>query len=166
MDAVLRRRSIRKYTGEPVSDDQVRRLLEAAMAAPSAGDERPWHFVVIRDPQLRDGVQAIHPYAHMVPQADLAILVCGDETLEQHKGYWVQDCSAATENLLVEAVEQGLGAVWLGIHPIADRVEGFRRLLGIPKHVIPFALVAVGHPAEQKPPADRYDPRRVHRDRW
>lgn len=166
MDAVMARRSIRRYTPEPVSDGDVRRLLEAAMAAPSAGDERPWHFVVIRDRGLREQVPTVHPYSAMVPQAPVAILICGDERLEKHRGYWVQDCSAATENLLIEAVELGLGAVWLGVYPVEKRVEDFRRLLGIPPEVIPFALIAVGHPAETKPPAARYDAERVHQDRW
>jgi len=166
MDAVLARRSIRKYTDEPVSDDTVRTLLEAAMAAPSAGNEQPWHFIVVRDLALRTQVPQIHPYSLMVPQAPVAILVCGDETLEKHAGYWVQDCSAATENLLIKAQQLGLGAVWLGIHPVGERVEAFRRLFDVPKHVIPFAMVAVGHPAEHKDPADRYDAARVHHDRW
>ena len=166
MDPVMARRSIRKYTEEPVSDDQVRRLLEAAMAAPSAGNQQPWHFVVVRDRGLRERVPGIHPYAEMVRQAPVAILVCGDPTLEKHKGFWVQDCSAATENILVEAVQLGLGAVWLGIHPVEERVEAFRLAFGLPKHVIPLAMIAVGHPAEQKPPADRFDPARVHHDRW
>jgi nitroreductase len=162
----MARRSIRAYTDEPVTDDQVRRLLEAAMAAPSAGNEQPWHFVVVRDAKLREQVPTIHPYSAMVRQAPVAILVCGDPTLEKHKGYWVQDCSAATENILVEGVQLGLGAVWLGIHPVAERVEAFRRLFGLPEHVIPLALIAVGHPAEEKPPADRFDAARVHDDHW
>jgi len=166
MDAVLARRSIRKYTDEPVSDDAVQALLAAAMAAPSAGNEQPWHFVVVRDAALRRQVPQIHPYSLMVPQAPVAILVCGDETLEKHAGYWVQDCSAATENLLIEAEQLSLGAVWLGIYPVGERVEAFRGLFGIPEHVIPFALIAVGHPAEHKDPAERFDPARVHHDRW
>lgn len=166
MDPVLERRSIRKYTGEPVTEGEVRRLLEAGMAAPSAGDERPWHFVVIRERALREQVPSFHPYAQMVAEAPVAVLVCGEQGLEKHKGYWVQDCSAATENILIEAVELGLGAVWLGIHPVADREAGCRRLLGIPDDVTPFALIAVGRPAERKEPARRYSERRVHRDRW
>ena len=80
--------------------------------------------------------------------------------------FWVQDCSAAVENILIEAVLLGLGAVWLGVYPLDERVQGLRRLLGIPDDVIPFAVVPVGHPAENKEPADRYDPGRVHRERW
>jgi len=136
------------------------------MAAPSAGNERPWHFIVMRDRKLMDGVIDVHPYAQMLKQAPVAVLVCGDPSLEKYKGFWVQDCSAATENILIMAVQLGLGAVWLGIYPIEERVEGLRRLLGLPEGVIPFALVSIGHPAEEKKNGDRYDPSRVHNDGW
>jgi nitroreductase len=160
------RRSIRKYTAAAVSDADVAELLEAAMAAPSAGNQQPWHFVVIRDRALLDAIPGFHPHASMAPQAPVGILVCGDPSLEKHAGMWVQDCAAATENLLLAVAAKGLGAVWCGVHPRADRVEGFTRLLGIPAPVVPFAFVPIGHPAETKPPARRYAPERVHRDRW
>jgi len=166
MDPILSRRSIRRYTNQPLSDEELTKLLTAAMVAPSAGDERPWHFVVVRDLETRRRVSEFHPYCRMLTEAALGILVCGDERLEKHRGYWVQDCSAATENILIEAVQLGLGAVWLGIYPIAERVEGCRRLMKIPEQVTPFALIAVGHAAEHKPPADRYDESRVHHDLW
>jgi nitroreductase len=166
MSPVLSRRTIREYTEQPVSDEMVCRLLKAAMAAPSAGDERPWHFVVICDRQIREKIPEIHRFAHMAPCAPVALLVCGDENLQKHFGFWVQDCAAATENILIEAQELGLGAIWLGVYPIEGRVQGFRRLLNIPEHVIPFALVLAGYPAEHKKPADRYDHSRVHRDSW
>ena len=160
------RRSIRRYTGEPVGEEAVRELLEAAMAAPSAGNQQPWHFIVIRDRALLNAVPGFHPHARMAEQAPLAILVCGDPTLEKHVDMWVQDCAAATENLLLAAAALGFGAVWCGVHPRQERVEGFRRLLGIPDHVIPFAFVPVGHPAEEKPPVQRYNPERVRSERW
>ncbi|MFW6146272.1 MAG: nitroreductase family protein [Planctomycetota bacterium] len=166
MDPILARRSIRAYTDEDVDDEAVRRLLAAAMAAPSAGNEQPWHFVVVRDAALRERIAGVHPYAAMVPAAPVAIGVCWDTTLEKHAGFGVQDCAAATENILIEAVQLGLGAVWLGIHPVAERVDAVRRLFGLPETVIPLALVAVGHPAEDKPPAERFDETRIHRDRW
>jgi nitroreductase len=165
-DPVLRRRSIRKYTAERVSDGHVERLLRAAMAAPSAGNQQPWQFVVIRRRSLLDAVPEVHPYSSMVPMAALAILVCGDRTLERWPQYWEQDCAAATENLLIAAAQLGLGAVWLGVYPLEDRVDGVRALLDLPKQITPFALVPVGWPAEEKPPSDRYDPERVHHDRW
>lgn len=166
MNAILSRRSIRRYTQQPVSDETIKELLEAAMSAPSAGNEQPWHFVVIKEREILNEIPEIHPYSGMLAHAPAAILVCGDKRLEKYEGYWIQDCSAATENLLIAAQAKGLGAVWLGVYPVEDRVAGIRKLLGIPEHVTPFSLISIGHPAEQKPPSDRYDPSRVHHDRW
>ncbi len=166
MRAILSRRSIRKYTSQPVSEATVEELLQAAMAAPSAGNQQPWHFVVIRDRQVLAQIPQVHPYSSMVPSAQLAILVCGDLQRERHTGYWVQDCSAATQNLLLAAHAKGLGAVWLGVYPREDRMAGLRKMIGLPQHAVPLALIAIGYPAEDKPPAERYDPSRVHQDGW
>ena len=166
LGAIFSRRSIRKYTEQPVSDEAVKELLAAAMAAPSAGNEQPWHFVVMDDREILDEIPKFHPYSRMLGEAPMAILVCGDLELQKYEGYWVQDCSAATENLLIAAQAKGLGAVWLGVYPIEERVAGFRKLLGVPDHVIPFALISIGYPAEQKIRADRYDSSRVRRNRW
>ncbi|HGE70115.1 TPA: nitroreductase family protein, partial [Candidatus Poribacteria bacterium] len=127
MQAILSRRSIRRYTDKPVSDEVVEQLLKSAMSAPSAGNEQPWHFVVIRDRQILNEIPKIHPYSGMLKEAPLAILICGDESLQKYKGYWVQDCSAATENLLIAVNALGLGGVWLGVYPIEDRVVGIRK---------------------------------------
>ena len=166
MKAILTRRSVRKYTGEPVSEDSVKKLLEAAMSAPSASNQQPWRFVVIDERQVLDAVPSVHPYARMLLQAPLAILVCGDLKIARRGGYWVQDCSAATQNLLLAARALGLGAVWLGVHPREERVEGLRGLLSLPEHIIPLALISIGHPAVEQGPVDRYDERRVCRNRW
>jgi len=166
MDAIFLRRSIRKYTNEPVSLEAVEKLLRAAMAAPSAGNQQPWHFVVIDDRRILDAIPTVHPHSMMLKEAPLAIAVCGDMHLEKHTGYWVQDCSAATENILIAAQSMRLGAVWLGVYPREDRVEGLRKLLGLPEHVTPLSLIAVGHPAESKPPSNRYEASRIHRNRW
>ena len=165
-DPILCRRSIREYTGEPVTDAHLERLLRAAMAAPSAGNQQPWRFVVVTERATREAMARLHPYARMLPRAPLAIVVCGEPGAGRWPDFWDQDCSAAVENVLVEAQSLGLGAVWLGVHPLEERVEGLRGLLGMPPEVVPFAVVAVGHPASQKPPADRYDPALVHRERW
>lgn len=166
MEAILTRRSIRKYAKEPVPDEIIKELLQAAMSAPSAGNERPWQFVVIRDRKTLDEIPSFHPYAQMLKEAPVAILVCGDLHLEKNRGYWIQDCAAATENMLIAAHAKGLGGVWLGIYPREERVAGMKRLLRIPEHVIPFSLVSIGYPAEEKPPANRYDESRIHRERW
>ena len=166
IEAILSRRSIRRYTPQPVPEAVIRRLLEAAMCAPSAGNEQPWHFVVITDRRSLEAIPRFHPYAEMLKEASIAILVCGDQRLERYKGYWVQDCSAATQNLLLAAHAEGLGAVWVGIYPREERVARFRQLLGLPDQVVPLCLVPLGHPAEQLPRAQRYDASRVHQDRW
>jgi len=166
LQTILSRRSIRLYTPEPVSEAMVNDLLRAAMSAPSAGNQQPWQFVVIRERQKLDSIPVFHPYAEMVKSASVAVLVCGDMRLEKNKGYWVQDCSAATQNLLLAAHAQGLGAVWVGVYPSEERLEGFRKLLEIPEEIIPFALVPVGYPAESKPPSNRYEPSRIHNDHW
>jgi nitroreductase len=167
MESIINRRSIRQYTDQTVSDEQVKKLLEAAMCAPSAGNEQPWHFVVIRDRQLLDKVPEYHPYSGMVRQASVAILICADTRLSKYDvDYWVQDCAAATENLLLAVQDLGLGAVWLGVYPRSERVKGLRQLFNIPEEVIPFALVPVGYPAEHKGWEDRYREDRVHLDSW
>ena len=166
LEAMLTRRSIRRYTGEPVPDELIQPLLEAAMSAPSAGNEQPWQFIVMTERRLLDEIPAFHPYADMLREAPLAILVCGDVRLERYKGYWVQDCSAATENLLLAAHSMGLGAVWVGVYPKEDRVQRLQKLLNLPAHVIPLALVPIGYPAERIPPAHRLDATRIHLNGW
>jgi nitroreductase len=166
MKAIRARRSIRRFTSEPVSDEVIKSLLEAAMSAPSAGNQQPWEFVVIMDRKILDEIPKVHPYAQMCKQAPAAILVCGNLERESHRGFWVQDCSAATQNILIAATEKGLGSVWCGVYPREDRVRGLRKLLAIPDQIIPLALIPIGHPAEKKPPSDRFDPARIHRDKW
>lgn len=166
LETIRTRRSIRSYTAEPVPADLIREILGAAMQAPSAGNQQPWHFVVIADRRIREEIPTFHPYAQMVRDAPVVIAVCGDLHLESYKGYWVQDCSAATENILLAAHAKGLGAVWVGIYPKEDRVKRLQKLLDLPAHVVPLALVPMGFAAERVPPANRFDPSRIHHDRW
>ena len=166
MESIFNRKSIRKYTSQPVSDSQIQQLVKAAMAAPSAGNEQPWEFVVLRDRTTLNAIPKFHPYSLMLYEASVAILVCGDLSREKYKGYWVQDCAAATENMLLAAVELGLGAVWLGIYPIEERLTAMRMLLNISETIVPFSLVSIGYPAEQQKPSDRFDASRIHYDRW
>jgi nitroreductase len=166
IEAIQTRRSIRKFTPEPVPEESIQKLLEAAMFAPSAGNQQPWHLIVVDDRELLDQIPSVHPYSKMVRQVGTAIVVCGNLQRERHKGYWTQDCAAATQNLLLAARALGLGAVWLGVHPRDERVTGLRALLGLPDHIVPLALVPVGHPAEDKGPVERYDEAKVSRNRW
>ena len=166
MSLVLKRRSVRKYTSEPVSDSDIEDVLRAAMSAPSAGNQQPWHFIVVRDRALLDQVPDINPYSKLLENAPVAILVCGDMRLEKFEGFWVQDCSAATENMLIEIAAKGLGGVWLGFYPVKERVEGIKKLFGLPKEVFPLSMIALGHPAEKPEAADRFKKERIHYDRW
>lgn len=166
MDAILNRKSIRKYKNIKVSDEIVQELLRAGMAAPSAGNEQPWEFIVLRDKEIMKKIAEVHPYSQALLNADVAIVVCGDESKELLKGFWVQDCSAATENILLAAEDKGLGAVWLGVYPVKGRVDAIKRLLNLPDSVIPLSIVPVGYPDEQRGPADRFNKERIHYDRW
>lgn len=165
-DAILTRRSIRKYKKKIISDELLQNLLVAAFSAPSAGNQQPWHFVILDDRKILNVIHTFHPSARMVIEADKAILVCGDLDLEKFKGYWMIDCAAATQNILLAAHSLGLGACWLGLYPREGRVAGMRKLLHLPPHIIPFALISLGYPAEIKPREDRYDPSRVHHNKW
>lgn len=168
MDAILQRRSVREYTEKPIPEEVFKQLLEAGMCAPSAGNERPWHFVVITERALLEGITEFHEYSKMLKKAPAAIIVCADMNRNKYTGigYWVQDCAAATENILIAAQDLGLGACWLGMYPREGRVEGLRRLLNIPEHVVPFSGIALGYPTESKSPGSRYDESRVHRNGW
>lgn len=166
LEAIFTRRSVRDFTKDPVSEADVRDLLKAGMQAPSAKNEQPWHFIVIDKPEILHVVPTFHTYAKMLYDAPLAILVCSDRRLELKRASWIQDCSAATENILLAAHAKGLGAVWLGIFPDSDRVVGMQNLLGLPPEIRPMALVAVGYPAAQPEAVDRYDQSRVHFNGW
>lgn len=164
LEAIFTRRSIRAYTSEPVSEEDLKVILEAAMNAPSASNRQPWHFIVVDDRSKLDAIMEVHPYSDMLAQAPLAIVVCGDTKVSS--SYWQQDCSAATENILLAARALGLGTVWLGVYPREDRVKGISRLFQLPAHVKPLAVIAVGHPAEEKGRVDRWQEEKVHRNRW
>ncbi len=166
LDAIMTRRSVREYTDRPVARETVRRLLAAAMQAPYAGGEEPWHFVVIDDPHILGSIPAVSPYAEVRPPAPAAILVCLDHRILENRDFSAQGCAAATENLLLAAHALGLGAVWTAVYPDADRMLGFANLFSLPGAVMPFALVTVGYPAARPPPEDRYREDRVHRNGW
>lgn len=166
LEAIYTRRSVREFVDEPISEADLGDLLKAGMQAPSARNEQPWHFVVIDKSELLHAIPDFHPAAKMLLEAPLAILVCSDRKLEVKRASWLADCSAATQNILLAAHAKGLGAVWLGIFPDAERVKGMQDILSMPKDIRPVALVAVGHPATVPEPVDRFKPERVHRNRW
>lgn len=168
IDNLFARRSIRRYTEEEVAPEEIEMLLKAAMAAPSAGNRKPWHFIVVDDREILAALAEDHPYAQMLNRAPLCIVPCGEPDLgaSGKEGYWIQDLAAATENILLAAVGLGLGAVWCGVFPIEERVKATRSILGLPDHIVPLAYVAVGHPAEDKPPRTQYDAGCVHVNGW
>lgn len=167
IEAIATRRSIRRYKLQtPISDEMMHTLLDSGFSAPSAGNQQPWHFLVIDDHQLLSVIQTFHPSAKMLTEANKAILVCGDQNLEKFKGYWMIDCAAATENILLAAHGLGLGCCWLGIYPRENRVAGMRKLFHLPHNIIPFAVISLGYPAEKKPRENRYNNERIHHNAW
>ena len=166
LNFILDRRSIRKYTDQKIEDQVITKLITAAMYAPSAVNRQPWHFVVIDQRRMLDQIMEVHPYAGMLRTASHAIVVCGDEQEQHDDGYWVVDCGAATENLLLAAYSLGLGSCWVGLHPREGRKKAIAELLDLPGHVQPFALVALGYPQEVKPRPDRFHPEKVKHNGW
>jgi nitroreductase len=166
--AIRTRRSIRRYTDQPVPEPLIELILRAAMAAPSACNQQAWEFVVIDDRETIQEIPRFNSAAAPLKTAPLAIVVCGNvqRELPLARGFWVQDCSAAIQNLLLAAHASGLGAVWLGGYPIQHLVEKMQALLGLPGEVIPLAVIAIGYPAQRIGPEDRFDPHRVHLNRW
>ena len=167
MEAILKRRSIRKYEDRPVSQEQLTGLLEAAMAAPTAFNSMPWEFVVVTDPEVLAKLKAGLMFARH--NAPAAIVVCGNPKVARNKAcerFWVQDCSAAIENILLAAVGMGLGTVWIGLHPIYNFESRVKKILGLPEAVTPLGMVLVGYPAEEKAPRTQYEEQRVHWQRY
>lgn len=166
LNAIMERRSIRKYTDEKLTKEQIETILRAGMQAPSAGNARTWDFVVVDDRNLLSEITKVHKYSQMLNEASHGIVVCAVPSREIYPGHWEQDCSAATENMLIAIEDMGLGGVWLGVYPEEERCEGLRKIFNIPNEVIPFGIISVGHPAENKKMDDRYDENKVHYNKW
>jgi nitroreductase len=166
-EAILSRKSIRAFRQQTISLDLIEKLLKAAMQAPSAGNQQPWHFVVVTERVQLDALADVLRYGQSLKVAPLGIVVCADLDLEKHRGWWVQDCSAATQNLLLAAHGLGLGAVWLGVYPREERVTSIRSVIGAPENVIPLCVVSIGYPAgEIKPNSLRFNKSRQHNNHW
>jgi nitroreductase len=167
MNAIFERRSIRKFLDTDIKDTDITTLLKAAMRAPSAGNEQPWEFIVIKNPETMIKITEFHPYASMLHHCKCAIIVCGN--VERQKfdyNFWVQDCSAATQNILVEATHLGLGSVWLGVHPIVERVTGIQTIFHLPKEIIPLNVIALGYPEIMPKEIDTYNESFIHYEKW
>ncbi len=164
--AIFERRTIRRYSDKAVSDETVREIIRAGMYAPSAGNQQSWEFLIIRDSEKIGKIKNFHPYAGMVDSAGALILVCGNTNREVFAGYWVQDCSAAVQNMLLAAHDMGIGSVWLGIHPMQDRIEGAKKLFELPSGIEPLSIIAFGYPAETIAMPDRFNSKYIHIDKW
>ena len=180
LEVIKARTSIRSFTGKKLTEDQIHTLLDAAMAAPTDANIQPWRFIVITDDEIKAGLYQGEKHKHMVTTAGAVIVVCGETTrmvkprdaaedaepVERPNNYWFEDCSAATENLLLAATALDLGAVWLSCYPTERIVDRIRAYLGIPANVTPLAIVPVGYPAETPEPKDKWNPDNIHYDRW
>ena len=169
LKTIFSRKSVRRYTDQPVRSDDIETLLKAGMAAPSAGDRQPWVFVVTTKRegliQLAQGLQ----YGTVLANAQSAIVVCGDMEKafpDTQRDFWVQDCSAATQNILLAAEAIGLGAVWIGVYPMDDRVKFVQSALKLPGKAIPLGIVSIGYPQEDEHPKDKYRQDNIHREKW
>lgn len=151
-EIIKKRKSVRKYQKESiVTDEQIRTILEAGMLAPSACNSRPWKFIVLKNQEKLKKITQIHPYTQMLKTASLAIIVCADTNLQSgvSEGFFPQDCAAATQNMLLQATELGLGTCWCGIYPKENHVNNFKKLLDVTENIIPFNIIALGEPAEK-----------------
>ena len=163
LEVIFTRRSIRRYTSEPVTADDVKTILEAGMNAPSANNRQPWHFIVVDKREKLNAIMEVHPYSKMLAEAPLAIIVCGDPAVSE---FWQQDCAAATQNILLAARALELGTVWMGVYPDEQRAASVAALFGVPEDIKAMCIIAVGHPAEHKGRVERYDAGKVHKNGW
>lgn len=163
MENIFARKSVRKYLPKPVEKEKQELLLKAGMAAPSGKDVRPWSFIVIDDRAVLDSMAAVLPYAKMLKEAPMAIVVCGDST---QSSYWYLDCSAATQNILLAAEALGLGAVWTATYPYPERMEVVKKYTGIPDEINSLCVIPVGYPAMPHSPKDKWNPDKVHYNKW
>lgn len=169
IENIMTRTSIRAFTDQPVDEATVEKILRAGMAAPTAVNRQPWAFVVVNDREQMERLREVHPFAQMLKTAQLAIIVCGD--MERalpgaSQAYWIQDASAATENILLAAHGLGLGAVWCGVYPNPDVYPKVKEVLGLPSSVIPLNLIPIGYPAESPTPKDKWKPENIHYNKW
>lgn len=174
IETIMNRKSVRSYTSQKVSHDQVMTLLRAAMAAPSGRNMQPWRFVVVDNPDTLKILADSLPYAKMLKEASVAIVVCGEMNFVNHRNNdqlepnknWTADCAAATENLLIAVESMGLGAVWTASWPYEERYSAVSRTLGIPDGVMPYCVVPIGYPAGENKPKDKWKPENVHFNKW
>ncbi|MCK9431812.1 MAG: nitroreductase family protein [Candidatus Omnitrophica bacterium] len=166
---IFERKSVRAYQPGEVTPEQLMLLVRAGMAAPTAVDRRPWDFIVITDKEVLKKIAAAMPYAKMALEAPAAIVVTGDLNRQfggKDASFWMLDCSAASENILLAAESMGLGAVWTGVFPDPERIRALRKILGIPENVVPLNFIPVGLPSGKDKPKDKFNPQQIHENHW
>lgn len=169
IDDIMTRSSVRSYSDREVAEGQIDTLLRAAMAAPTAGNKQPWRFVVINDKSILNVISENFHTMTMAKDASVAVIMCGDVTATfdgDARDYWIQDVSAASENLLLAAHAMGLGAVWCGIYPQMSRVDQFSEMLHLPENIIPMACICIGYPSGETTPKDKWQPEYIHYNTW
>ncbi len=166
LEAIFTRRSIRKFTGEPISEEDLKTILKAGFQAPSAHNFQPREYVIVRDKKTIERITEFHKYTKMLPKAGCGIIVCGDKDKQPEIGFLVEDCSASIQNMLLAAHGLGLGAVWCGLYSVEKLTKAMTEILELPDHIIPIGMVVVGIKDEDKDSVDRYDESKIHFDKW
>lgn len=166
MSLIFKRHSVRKFTDEKVSDEKIENLLKAGMQAPSSCNSQPWEFIVISKEEDKQAISQMHRFAKPAANASHLIITIGNLNEAKVIGMIEQDLGACNENILLQATHEGLGAVWLGFHPIEDRTLKLKEYLEIPDHCIPFSVICVGYPLKDGEVKLRYDESKVHFDRY
>ncbi|WP_202319815.1 nitroreductase family protein [Archaeoglobus neptunius] len=170
LSIIYTRRSVRTYSDREIGDEEISKILKAAMQAPSAGNEQPWHFVVVKDKEKLKKMSEAFTFGQMLPNAGAAVVVCADPKLSKYPyEMWVQDCSAATQNILLAARCLGIGSVWLGVYPREERMAALRKLLDIPEDIVVFSVVSLGYPKSENDffeAKERFNKDRIHHEKW
>ena len=166
LDSIFTRRSIRSFTGELISEEQLTTILKAGFQAPSAHNRQPREYIVLRNEDVLEKIPAFHPYTKMLPKAKCGIVVCGNKEKQSEDGFLALDSAASIQNMLLAAHGLGLGAVWCGLYPIPELMDPMSELLGLPEHIIPISMVVVGVKSKDSEAIDRYNESNVHYDKW
>ncbi len=164
VDNMLNRKSVRKYSNKPVEQDKIDLIVKSAMSAPSAKNLQPWEFLVVTDKNLLKQIAKYIPNASYSKKSQFAIIVCGDKNVSEK--FWIQDCSAVTENILLVVESLDLGAVWCAVYPYEDKVEKIQKLFKLPDNIVPLNVIPVGYPKKKETPKQKYNPKKVHTNSW
>ena len=166
INTIFERKSVRHLIPKEINKSEFDLLLRAAMAAPTANNSQPWEFIAIFDREMLDFLADGLIYGKMLKQSSAAIVVCGDLNNEKGRNHWIEDCAAATQNILLAAESMKIGAVWTAVYPDSVRIETVRKATGIPENIIPLSVIPLGYPTGEDKPKDKFKPNRIHWERW